>query len=158
MALPLTGGGCYPNHNANTPVFNDLCSDWKVEKVEAVRQGDDVLVKVAGAYKEFSGSYDLKINAGGELSVTYSFDALEDVNPRQWGLVFEAPVSYDKTFWRRDGMWSVYPADHISRPVGEARPVGQTETVVRLPSLPMANSTGAPGWKKTRSASWLPTL
>ena len=120
MALPLTGGGCYPNHNANTPVFNDLCSDWKVEKVEAVRQGDDVLVKVAGAYKEFSGSYDLKINAGGELSVTYSFDALEDVNPRQWGLVFEAPVSYDKTFWRRDGMWSVYPADHISRPVGEA--------------------------------------
>lgn len=120
MALPLTGGGCYPNHNANTPVFNDLCSDWKVEKVEAVRQGDDVLVKVAGAYKEFSGSYDLKINAGGELSVTYSFDALEEVNPRQWGLVFEAPVSYDKTFWRRDGMWSVYPADHISRPVGEA--------------------------------------
>ena len=120
MALPLTGGGCYPNHNANTPVFNDLCSDWKVEKVEAVRQGDDVLVKVAGAYKEFSGSYDLKINAGGELSVTYSFDALEDVNPRQWGLVFEAPVSYDKTFWRRDGMWSVYPADHISCPVGEA--------------------------------------
>lgn len=89
-------------------------------KVEAVRQGDDVLVKVAGAYKEFSGSYDLKINAGGELSVTYSFDALEEVNPRQWGLVFEAPVSYDKTFWRRDGMWSVYPADHISRPVGEA--------------------------------------
>ena len=69
--------GCYPNHNANTPVFNDLCSDWKVEKVEAVRQGDDVLVKVAGAYKEFSGSYDLKINAGGELSVTYSFDALK---------------------------------------------------------------------------------
>lgn len=60
-----------------------------------------VLVKVAGAYKEFSGSYDLKINAGGELSVTYSFDALEEVNPRQWGLVFEAPVSYDKTFWRR---------------------------------------------------------
>lgn len=89
MALPLTGGGCYPNHNANTPVFNDLCSDWKVEKVEAVRQGDDVLVKVAGAYKEFSGSYDLKINAGGELSVTYSFDALEEVNPRQWGLVLK---------------------------------------------------------------------
>ena len=29
MALPLTSGGCYPNHNANTPAFNDLCSDWK---------------------------------------------------------------------------------------------------------------------------------
>lgn len=120
MALPLTGGGCYPNHNANTSVFNDLCSEWQVEKVEAVQQGDDVLIKVAGAYKEFAGSYDLKINAGGELTVAYSFEALEEVNPRQWGLVFEAPASFDKTFWRREGMWSVYPADHISRPVGEA--------------------------------------
>mgnify|MGYP000326403023 FL=1 len=120
MALPLTSGGCYPNHNANTPAFNDLCSDWKVEKVDAVREGNDVVVKVKGAYKEFAGSYDLKLNANGELSVVYAFDALEDVNPRQWGLVFEAPVSFDQTFWRRDGLWSVYPSDHISRPVGEA--------------------------------------
>lgn len=120
MALPLTSGGCYPNHNANTPAFNDLCSDWKVEKVDAVREGNDVVVKVKGAYKEFAGSYDLKVNATGELSVVYAFDALEDVNPRQWGLVFEAPVSFDQTFWRRDGLWSVYPSDHISRPVGEA--------------------------------------
>lgn len=120
MALPLTSGGCYPNHNANTPAFNDLCSDWKVEKVDVVREGNDVVVKVKGAYKEFAGSYDLKVNANGELSVVYAFDALEDVNPRQWGLVFEAPVSFDQTFWRRDGLWSVYPSDHISRPVGEA--------------------------------------
>lgn len=120
MALPLTSGGCYPNHNANTPAFNDLCSDWKVEKVDAVREGNDVVVKVKGAYKEFAGSYDLKVNANGELSVVYAFDALEDVNPRQWGLVFEAPVSFDQTFWCRDGLWSVYPSDHISRPVGEA--------------------------------------
>lgn len=120
MALPLTSGGCYPNHNANTPAFNDLCSDWKVEKVDAVREGNDVVVKVKGAYKEFAGAYDLKVNANGELSVVYAFDALEDVNPRQWGLVFEAPVSFDQTFWRRDGLWSVYPSDHISRPVGEA--------------------------------------
>lgn len=120
MALPLTSGGCYPNHNANTPAFNDLCSDWKVEKVDAVREGNDVVVKVKGAYKEFAGSYDLKVNANGELSVVYAFDALEDVNPRQWGLVFEAPVSFDQTFWRRDGLWSVYPSDHIRRPVGEA--------------------------------------
>lgn len=120
IALPLTSGGCYPNHNANTPAFNDLCSDWKVEKVDAVREGNDVVVKVKGAYKEFAGSYDLKVNANGELSVVYAFDALEDVNPRQWGLVFEAPVSFDQTFWRRDGLWSVYPSDHISRPVGEA--------------------------------------
>ena len=120
MALPLTGGGCYPNHNANTPVFNNVCSDWKADKVEAIKEADGVHIKVAGKYKEFSGTYELKINAGGELEASYSFNALGDVNPRQWGLVFEAPEAFNKTFWRRDGMWSVYPADHISRPVGEA--------------------------------------
>lgn len=36
------------------------------------------------------------------------------------GIGFEAPATFNKTFWRRDGLWSVYPEDHISRPVGEA--------------------------------------
>lgn len=120
MALPLTGGGCYPNHNANTPLFNDLCTEWKVSAIEAAQGPEHVWVKVSGAYKEFSGNYTLQINANGELSVSYSFDALQEVNPRQWGLVFEAPDSFDRTFWRREGMWSVYPDDHISRPAGEA--------------------------------------
>lgn len=121
MALPLTGGGCYPNHNANTPVFNDLCSAWKADQVSISREGESVLVRVEGSYQEFSGHYTLVVNAGGGLTVSYSFDALVDVNPRQWGLVFEAPNSFDTTFWRREGLWSVYPEDHISRPVGEAR-------------------------------------
>lgn len=120
MALPLNGGGCYPNHNANTPLFNDICTEWKPAEIDAIKDGNDVIVSVRGSYKEFEGSYRLIINAGGKLSVSYSFDALADVNPRQWGLVFEAPATFDKTFWRRDGLWSVYPDDHISRPVGEA--------------------------------------
>ncbi|WP_289005415.1 glycoside hydrolase family 2 TIM barrel-domain containing protein [uncultured Parabacteroides sp.] len=120
MALPLNGGGCFPNHNANTPLFNDICTEWKPTEIDAVKEGENVVVTVKGSYKEFEGSYKLTVNAGGKLSVSYSFDALADVNPRQWGLVFEAPAAFDKTFWRRDGLWSVYPDDHISRPVGEA--------------------------------------
>lgn len=120
MALPLTGGGCYPNHNANTPIYNDLCSEWTVSRTEAKRENNHVVIRVEGSYKEFAGSYTLTFNANGELSVSYTFDALQDVNPRQWGLVFDAPKEYDRTFWRRKGMWSVYPEDHISRSVGEA--------------------------------------
>lgn len=120
MALPLTGGGCYPNHNANTPVFNDLCSDWQTSQVSAQQEGENVTVKVSGKYKEFEGHYTLQINAGGEVVTDYHFTALQDVNPRQWGMVFEAPKSLNTLFWRRSGTWSVYPDDHISRPVGEA--------------------------------------
>lgn len=120
MALPLTGGGCYPNHNANTPIYNDLCSEWKVSSIEAHRKENDVVVTVEGSYKEFAGSYVLTINANGELTVSYQFKALQEVNPRQWGLVFDAPKNFQQNFWRRKGMWSVYPADHVSRPVGAA--------------------------------------
>lgn len=120
MALPLTGGGCYPNHNANTPLYNDLCSEWKATSTIARKEGSNVVITVKGSYKEFAGNYALTVNANGELSVSYSFEALVDVNPRQWGLVFSAPKSYDQLFWRRKGMWSVYPEDHISRTVGKA--------------------------------------
>lgn len=120
MALPLTGGGCYPNHNANTPVFNDLCSDWKATQVKARKERNNIVISVEGSYKEFKGEYHLTINANGELSVSYRFDALQNINPRQWGLVFDVPRNYNNTFWRRKGLWSVYPADHISRPVGTA--------------------------------------
>lgn len=120
MALPLTGGGCYPDHNAHTPIFNDLCSGWKAASVEADREGDEVRVRVSGSYKEFAGSYELRINAGGTFTASYEFEALAPVDPRQWGLVFEASSDFSTTFWRRDGMWSVYPSDHISRTAGEA--------------------------------------
>jgi beta-galactosidase len=120
MALPLTGGGCYPNHNANTPIFNDLCSEWKIKSISAEQQSNNVIVRVEGSYKEFDGGYNILINSNGELKTSYDFKALQDVNPRQWGMVFETPPNFDKTFWRRDGMWSVYPEDHISRPSGVA--------------------------------------
>ena len=120
MALPLTGGGCFPNHNVDTPIFNDACSNWKATSVIAKKVGEDVTIHVEGGYKEFAGSYDLIINANGELKVGYQFKALQNVNPRQWGMIFESPRKFDCTFWRRKGMWSVYPSDHVSRPVGEA--------------------------------------
>lgn len=161
MALPLSGGGCYPNHNTNTPILNDLCSEWQVGKVEAAREAGQVWVKVSGTYKEFAGNYTLQIHANGELSVSYSFEALEELNPRQWGLVFEAPGSFDKTFWRRQSMWSVYPADHISRPVGEASLFYaslSTEPNPRMaPTTPWSydfNKIGSNDFRSTRRNIW----
>lgn len=120
MALPLTGGGCYPNHNANTPIFNDVCTDWTAKSVTAKKVGENVEINVTGDYKEFSGSYTMTINSNGVLTTSYNFTSKIDVNPRQWGLVFETPENFATTFWRRNGLWSVYPSDHISRPAGQA--------------------------------------
>ena len=143
MVLPLTGGGCYPDHNADTPVFNDLCAGWTARSVQARQTDEGVLVTVEGSYEGFEGGYTLHINANGELTARYGFRALKGVNPRQWGMVFEAPATYRTTFWRRQGMWSVYPEDHISRPAGEAE--------LYYPGLPAAvDPRVEPAWSWSR--------
>lgn len=121
MALPLNGEGCFPDHNADTPLYNDLCSNWKLTSISAELIDNNVVIKASGSYTEFEGDYKLIINGNGEFTVDYSFDALYNVNPRQWGVVFDVPNTFDQAFWRRKGMWTVYPEDHISRPVGEAK-------------------------------------
>lgn len=120
MALPLTGGGCYPNHNTKTPVFNDICSDWQLKQISAREKNGSVIIEVSGSYSEFEGNYSFVINANGECTTNYAFKALKEINPRQWGLVFETPDTFQKTFWLREGLWNVYPNDHISRTQGEA--------------------------------------
>lgn len=120
MALPLTGGGCLPDHNAHTPPSTAVCAGWEATSVTARREGNDVTVSVRGRYDGFEGGYTLRLNAAGTVRADYAFRALRDVNPRQWGLVFEAPAALARTFWRREGRWSVYPADHIARTAGEA--------------------------------------
>lgn len=148
MALPLTGGGCYPDHNAATPPFNDVCHDWRAESVEAHEENGNVRVTVRGAYREFCGGYSLTVNAGGTIEADYDFEALTDINPRQWGLVFEAPAAFSRTYWSRRGQWSVYPADHIGRPEGEA--------LVKYPEVPDSISPRqAPSWPWSHDGSAL---
>jgi beta-galactosidase len=120
MVLPLSHGGCLPDLNANTPLLNDVCGGWKASSVTARKDGRNVVVDVAGAYDDFEGSYSMTFNANGTVSVEYQFKALEDINPRQWGMVFDTPRSYDHNFWYHKGLWNLYPENHINRLKGEA--------------------------------------
>jgi hypothetical protein len=120
MALPLDGEGCEPDHDANIPPFNDLCANWKASEVTATKEGTDIKIYVKGEYNEFSGTYSISTNASGAIKIDYSFVSKVDVNPRQWGMVFNSPNSFDKLFWNREGKWSSYPSKHIGRTQGEA--------------------------------------
>ena len=161
MALPLTGGGCYPNHNADTPIFNDMCEGWTVSSISAEKADNDVLVKVSGSYKDFDGEYSIFLNASGEIKVDYSFTSKTNINPRQWGMVFETADGFDKTFWRRKGLWSVYPSDHISRPVGEAKSFYEEVPVEQNPRIEPTwswskdhNQLGSNDFRSTRRNIW----
>ena len=45
---------------------------------------------------------------------------LQDISPRQTGLVFTLPSSFTHLDWKRKGYWSVYPEDHIGALTGQA--------------------------------------
>lgn len=98
MALPLTGGGCYPNHNAATPIFNDLCQGWRTTSVKADKFSEDVVIRVSGSYNDFDGEYILTINSNGIIGIDYRFIAKTALNPRQWGMVFATDDNLIKRF------------------------------------------------------------
>ena len=95
------------------------------------------------------------------LWVDYHFKAKKDVNPRQWGMVFEAPASFDQTFWERKGLWSVYPDDHIGRTSGVAKlfysDVPATVQPRQQPTWSWshdANALGSNDFRSTRRNIW----
>lgn len=161
MALPLTGGGCYPNHNAATPIFNDLCQGWRTTSVKADKFSEDVVIRVSGSYNDFDGEYILTINSNGIIGIDYRFIAKTALNPRQWGMVFATDDNFDKTFWHRKGLWSVYPSDHISRPIGVAQSFYKEVPLEQNPRIKPTwswskdyNALGSNDFRSTRRNIW----
>ena len=99
----------------------DLLS-WQLQKLDIRRDGSNVRVQLQGTYEHLEGGYDLLISPGGTLTVQSAFKySGEKMLVREAGLVLSTPRDCDCLRWRRRAEWSVYPQDHIGRPLGEIR-------------------------------------
>lgn len=95
--------------------------DWKLEKLDIKREGENVVVTINGAHKDFQGGYELTITPSGRLLIESSFEYTgEEFLAREIGLRFSVPTECSVLEWDRKGEWSVYPPDHIGRPRGTA--------------------------------------
>jgi beta-galactosidase len=95
---------------------------WRLEKLDVREEGGNVRVQLQGHYDQFEGGYDLLIIPGGVLTAHASFKySGEKLLVREMGLAFSVPRDCDLLRWERQAEWSVYPDDHIGRPLGEAR-------------------------------------
>lgn len=131
MVLPLNStGGKQLEGSMTYPPFTAPCTNWKAESVTANTVGDDVLITVTGSYDEARGSYAMTFDRHRRLIVSYDFTVTKDVNPRQWGVVFDLPRGCDTLAWNRNAPWSAYPEDHIGRPKGTARAFGTAAAYV----------------------------
>lgn len=145
MVLPLnkdtggTGGisgNDYQNHIVS---FTPTCDNWHAESVAVERESDAIQVRVVGSYDEAHGGFSLRFMGDGSVEVNYAFVVNRAINPRQWGVVFDAPARLDTLRWERRAQWTAYPDDHIGRPIGTARARAQHRDGVEMPRMEMTS-------------------
>ena len=122
MMLPLKTEACATEHSLNIPFLNDKCKEWEMERITAIQNKDTVTVIIEGKYLEASGKTEYLFVSGGEVKINYKYSSNIDINPRQWGLVFDFSGYYNNMEWSRKGIWTEYPDDHIGRTRGKAVP------------------------------------
>ncbi len=138
MLLPQTTGPCVTDYSLDIKPFNEVSPGWTVEGVETKTESagprakpgmpTGVTITVRARVKNTAGQYAIRFDESGRAQFDYEFKVSEAVNPRQWGLVLYLPREFDTLSWSRKGLWSVYPDNHIGRPLGAAKALAERRT------------------------------
>lgn len=146
MILPLNAEGegiqMTGKNQAFTP-FTPVCKNWVARTVTQIKDDKGICIQVKGTYKEAEGMFEYRFSATGEITFAYDFVLLQNISPRQTGVVFTLPDSFTHLTWKRKGYWSVYPKEHLGSLEGEADAYN--------PALPIS---GLAGPSAPPSVSW----
>jgi beta-galactosidase len=130
MILPLTGEGRgvqMTGENQQFDPFTDVCKNRVVKEVKVSKMKNELTVSISDEYEEAFGVINYHYFANGKITADYKYTLKKDINPRQWGMVFNLPASYNELNWTRKGQWNYYPADHIGRLTGKAKLLSDVE-------------------------------
>ncbi len=117
---PNVAGETYQNNIypvKNYPLYTLFAKEFRYSK-----ENNGVKVDITALYDESAEgviSYFFKNN--GTVAVTYEITMPADVNPRQYGMLFQVEKSMEALTWKRDGEFSHYPDNDIARAKGSAR-------------------------------------
>ncbi|MCB0628852.1 MAG: hypothetical protein KDD15_03955 [Lewinella sp.] len=76
---------------------------------------------VETTFKEGKGHIRYQFSSDGMFTTDYEISAGDqELRPYQYGLLLQLPKTFDQLSWKRNGDFTVYPADHIGRNVGIA--------------------------------------
>ncbi len=122
MVLALNNGGDTQMTKEMKTVSADTAvrTSHKVENASVTCKDNVAIITVSDSYDIAKGSYTLTVGSGGTMIIDYDYEMTADINPRQYGMVMTLPGSFNKLYWLRKGMWTVYPQDHIARLEGVA--------------------------------------
>ncbi len=92
---------------------------WSLTSIEAKSDGTAAVVAVHGSYAGTLAAYEFGIDGGGLLSVAYDIEGRPE-GASETGLAFILPPEAESMSWKRTGLHSVYPDDHVGRSEGTA--------------------------------------
>jgi len=152
MILPITGDGGGTQMTEKTPdfsIFSEVCKNRVVTNVVVSEENENVKIVIEDSYLEAVGKQILTISTGGTINIEYFYKMNQEINPRQIGLVFQLPSSFNRLEWSRNGFWSVYPENHIGRLNGTAT----TDKTVSVSGLAGPSEKPTKDWLHDRTAS-----
>ncbi len=123
MVLALNSGGDTQMTKQMKTVSADTAvrAGHKVGNISVTSKDNTVTITVSDSYDIAKGGYTLTVGFGGTMVIDYDYEMTAGINPRQYGMVMTLPGSFNKLNWRRKGIWTVYPEDHIARLEGSAK-------------------------------------
>lgn len=137
MLLPLNneGEGIQMIGRSQTfAPYTPCCTHWVARRIGWKADKNQVVISVEGDYEEAEGGFTYTIRPDGQLETEYCFTVRKEISPRQIGLVFRCPDTYDRLYWQRKGYWNAYPEHHIAALEGTAQAFD--------PSLPISGIAG----------------
>ncbi|MGW6900323.1 glycoside hydrolase family 2 TIM barrel-domain containing protein [Streptomyces sp. NBC_00624] len=98
---------------------------WQFAEIGAEPTGEHTAtVTISGAYGDTPVTFAVSVDGTGLVSTTYTIGKALPDQPeggyQELGVRFLVPEGVDRLAWHTDALWSVYPDDHIGRPVGSA--------------------------------------
>ncbi|NWJ50337.1 MAG: glycoside hydrolase family 2 [Bacteroidetes bacterium] len=145
MILPLNGEGNgtqMTGENIHFEGFTACASNQIFMRSDVKVASDQVTLTIFDSYDEAFGSTSYTLDQSENLTIRYTYELKRNMNPRQWGLVFVLPSTFNNLSWERNGLWNYYPEDHIGRLVGTTTASNTT------------NMTGPAGPDKLPTYAW----
>ena len=114
--------------NQKRSMLNQL-TNWTADEIKVGEQSDRVVVTAKGKYEQAAGSIVTSVFADGRAEVAYdlTWTGDEPFNCFDWGYALRVAPAADTLRWTHDGLWSVYPPDHIGRNQGVAPAGGEAK-------------------------------
>ena len=103
----------------------DSMKNWIMDDMFVEKTDYGFNITVRGSYDKVTVEYIYKIDGNNRLRVDYTYNinklSKQQQLLRQYGVGFDLPGTFTNLKWKRKGIWTTYPKDHIGRNEGVAR-------------------------------------